>query len=68
MTNNSDTQARFLTTDQLLQRWAIHRTTLHRLRKAGLPTIKLGKMVRFDAEAVDAWILEYAESTAADAS
>lgn len=59
--NDSGTQPRFLTQDQLCARWSINRSTLWRFRKAGLPTLKTpGRLVRFDAEAVDQWFLEYA--------
>lgn len=61
MTTNSSTQQRYLTQNQLCARWDIERTTLWRWRKAGLPTISVGRLVRFDVEAADAWILGRSE-------
>lgn len=43
--------------DQVCDRWSISRTVLYRWRRAGLPVLVVGRVVRFDPEAVDAWII-----------
>lgn len=57
MTTKSSVQPRYLTVDQVCERWGIERSTVWRFRKQGMPSIPVGRLVRFDAEAVDAWIL-----------
>jgi site-specific DNA-cytosine methylase len=57
--------ARLLTERDLVKTLSIPRTSLWRLRKAGLPTIKLGRSVRYDIDKVRAWLSNH-EQTAED--
>lgn len=61
MSTSSDTQRRFLTIDQLCEYWSINRSTVYRFRKAGMPAVRAGKLVRFDRDVVDQWFLDQAE-------
>lgn len=46
----------FLTVEQLCQWLNISRRTSERWRKAGMPFIKQGSVVRFDMKAVTEWL------------
>lgn len=48
-----------LTAKQLAERLQCSERTIHAWRKAGLPAIKVtvGRLVRFDLEAVQRWLL-----------
>lgn len=45
-----------LTAKELAEKLSVSHMTLHRLRKKGLPVIKVGRSVRYDLEKVIAWI------------
>jgi excisionase family DNA binding protein len=47
-----------LTAKELAEKLSVSHMTIHRLRKKGLPVIKLGRSVRFDLEKVSVWIDE----------
>lgn len=49
---------KFLTTDELCELFKVSRSTVERWRKAGMPYIKQGKLVRFDKEEVLKWFKE----------
>lgn len=46
----------FLTVEQLCQWLNISRRTSERWRKAGMPFIKQGSVIRFDRKAVTEWL------------
>ena len=48
--------ARFVTERELSRTFSIPRTTLWRLRKSGLPTVRFGRSIRYDVEKVKAWL------------
>ncbi|AKU43387.1 DNA-binding protein [Bacillus phage Silence] len=45
-----------LTTDELAEKLGVSFMTIHRLRKKGLPCVKIGRSVRFDVKDVSEWI------------
>lgn len=45
-----------MTNDELLQKLDISRTALHRLRKQGLPFVKINNRVAYDLEEVEEWL------------
>lgn len=47
----------FLTTEDLEKKYKFSKTKIIKLRKKGLPTIKLDRSVRFDEIEVDNWII-----------
>lgn len=47
-----------LTPDELAERFRVSRTQIHHLRKAGMPTIFLGTLPRFDYAQCRAWAAE----------
>ncbi len=48
---------KLLTTKELMDKLKVKRNTIYQLRKeAELPTIKLGRTIRFDEKAIDAWL------------
>lgn len=49
---------RFITSQDVLQRFKISRSSLYRLMREGLPHVNIGRL-RFDPEAIDKWILEH---------
>jgi len=48
----------FLTSNQLCDWLMISRSTLTRWRKDGLPTMKVGRTIRFEKEEVKKWLRE----------
>jgi excisionase family DNA binding protein len=51
------TPIRLLTTKELMEKLKVKRNTIYQLRKeASLPTIKLGRTIRFDENEVDIWL------------
>lgn len=48
------------TPPQLCERWQVSDRTLRRLMVAGLPYLKIGRSIRFDRSAVEAWLKEQA--------
>lgn len=57
----ADSLVELLTQAELMERLRISRATLFRWRQAGLPTIKLGRTLRFDAVEVLRWVKRSAE-------
>src|SRR5690242_7671038 len=53
---DSPRAARFLTERELVRVLGLSRTTLWRLRKEGLPTLTVGRNVRYDIEKVRNWL------------
>lgn len=51
------------TPHELCDALRISRSTLHRLRKAGLPSIGSGRLARFDQDAVLGWYDRYSHQT-----
>jgi excisionase family DNA binding protein len=48
---------KLLTTKELMDKLKVKRNTIYQLRKdADLPTIKLGRTIRFDEEEIDKWL------------
>jgi|GEM_PF-1062967 len=48
---------RLLTTKELMEKLKVKRNTIYQLRKeANLPTIKLGRTIRFDEHEIDRWL------------
>ncbi len=48
---------KLLTTKELMEKLKVKRNTIYQLRKeADLPTIKLGRTIRFDERAIDTWL------------
>jgi excisionase family DNA binding protein len=48
---------RLLTTKELMDKLKVKRNTIYQLRKdAELPTIKLGRTIRFDEAEIDKWL------------
>jgi len=47
-----------LTPDELAERFKVSRTQIHHLRKAGMPTIFVGTLPRFDYAQCRAWAAE----------
>ncbi len=52
--------ATMLTTEQLAARWGIAPKTLHNWRHTGggPPFVKIGRAVRYRADAIDRWLAE----------
>ena len=44
------------TTKDLMEKYQVTRGTINNWRKEGLPSIKIGGVVRFDIEVVDNWV------------
>lgn len=59
---------RLLTTAQAAERLNIPDNTLRywRHRREGPPSVKLGNLVRYDADQLEAWLTEQYEAAAAD--
>jgi len=60
--------ARFVTERRLLSLLEISRTTLWRLRREGLPTLRFGRSVRYDIQKVKAWLEKNGEAEAVSVS
>lgn len=52
----SDELQKLLTQEEVMERLQISRVTLYRLRKAGLPAVRVGGAIRFDLTAVKTWL------------
>lgn len=50
---------RLLTQEEVMERLQISRVTLWRWRRMGLPTVKVGRSIRFDWEAVVTWVKDH---------
>lgn len=50
---------KILTTVELIQELKISRSHLWRLRKAGLPHLKVGGAVRFELPLVEQWLTDH---------
>jgi len=51
---------RLLTTKELMDKLKVKRNTIYQLRKeANLPTIKLGRTIRFDEAEIDRWLKDH---------
>jgi excisionase family DNA binding protein len=46
----------YLTTAELAENLKVTRQCIFNWRKQGLPALKIGRAVRFDLEAVNAWV------------
>ncbi len=53
------------TPHELCDALRISRSTLHRLRKAGLPSIGSGRLIRFDEDASLKWFAQFSHLTSA---
>lgn len=48
---------KLLTTKELMEKLKVKRNTIYQLRKeADMPTIKLGRTIRFDENEIDKWL------------
>jgi len=54
---------KLLTAHELCDTLRISRSTLHRLKKAGLPAISGGRLTRFDPDKVLGWFAQYSPQT-----
>jgi len=52
-----------LTPHELCDSLRISRSTLHRLKKAGLPSIASGRLMRFDQDATLKWYAQFSHLT-----
>lgn len=59
MFTNSQEKQKMLTTQQVLDRYGIHRNTLYKWRKWGLPHIRVGKIIRYEVAEVDEWLEKF---------
>ena len=48
----------YLTTEELAEKLKVSRQTVWLWRKQGLPALKIGRSIRFNAIEVDEWIKE----------
>lgn len=48
--------SKMVTSKELQETYSLSRSTIDRWRKEGMPSIKVGRGVRFDEEAVKSWI------------
>ena len=53
---------RLITIKELQEKYSISRSTIDRWRREGMPSIKVGRGVRFDEETVDKWISEHKQN------
>ena len=53
---------KLITSKDLQEIYSLSRATIDRWRKEGMPSIKVGRGVRFDEEAVRKWILTNKQS------
>lgn len=49
---------KLMTVKDLMEYLQVSQRTVYNLREAGLPTIKIGNMVRYSKDEVDKWIKE----------
>lgn len=54
----SDELPTLLTLDELRERLKVSRATVFRLKKKGLPVVKVGGALRFDPAQVERWLRE----------
>lgn len=54
-TNQNPNQP-LLTSSELSRRWSVSLWTIYRWSRSGMPTLKLGRLKRFDPCKVDAWL------------
>lgn len=47
---------KYYTIDDVSKMLQVGKSTVHQLKKKGLPFIKFGKVVRFDPDDVNAWL------------
>ena len=53
---------KLITSKELQEIYSLSRATIDRWRKEGMPSMKVGRGVRFDEEAVREWISENKQS------
>ena len=46
----------YLTTNDIMRKYSVVRSTVNNWRKEGLPIVRFGRLVRFEAEEVDKWL------------
>lgn len=51
-----------MTIPELMAFLQVKRNTIYTLRKLGLPTVKIGRSVRFRADSIRQWLIEMEES------
>ena len=51
-----------MTIPELMEFLQVKRNTIYTLRKMGLPTVKIGRSVRFRASSIMKWLAEMEES------
>jgi excisionase family DNA binding protein len=60
------TASRLLTAEQLAERWQVQKSHVWRLARRGeIPTVRLGRYMRFRLESIEAW--ELSQETKTDA-
>jgi excisionase family DNA binding protein len=57
-----------MTIPELMEFLQVKRNTIYTLRKMGLPTVKIGRSVRFRADSVVKWLSELEESASPEVS
>lgn len=57
-----------MTIPELMDFLQVKRNTIYTLRKMGLPTVKIGRSVRFRADSVVTWLSELEESASPEVS
>jgi len=57
-----------MTIPELMDFLQVKRNTIYTLRKMGLPTVKIGRSVRFRIDSVVKWLSELEESSSPDLS
>jgi excisionase family DNA binding protein len=57
-----------MTIPELMEFLQVKRNTIYTLRKMGLPTVKIGRSVRFRADSVLNWLSELEESSSPQVS
>ncbi|MGM0598822.1 MAG: helix-turn-helix domain-containing protein [Candidatus Rifleibacteriota bacterium] len=57
-----------MTIPELMEFLQVKRNTIYTLRKMGLPTVKIGRSVRFRADSVLKWLSELEESSSPQVS
>lgn len=53
----------WLSAQDLASRYEVHIELIHKLRKDGLPAVKVGRSYRFDADEADAWLRQQDQSS-----
>ncbi len=57
-----------MTIPELMDFLQVKRNTIYTLRKMGLPTVKIGRSVRFRADSVVKWLSDLEESASPEVS